>query len=81
MLGTTMWATVLQPVDNHELCTGARTTQLEDVLNSPQGCGDHLYMSFGVHGAHPQSTALITVIKSLNKHPQITMNNIGQGAR
>jgi hypothetical protein len=75
-----MLATAQQPVDNHELCTGVRTTQLQDVLNNSQGCGDHLYMSFGVHGAHPQSTALITVIKSLYKHPQITMNNVVQGA-
>jgi hypothetical protein len=49
-------------------------------LGDPLGCGDHLYMSFGVRGAHPQSTALITVIKSVYKHPQITMNNVGQGA-
>jgi len=75
-----MWATAQQPVDNHELCTGVRTTQLQDVLNNSQGCGDRLYMSFGVPGAHPQSTALITVIKSLYKHPQITMNNVVQGA-
>jgi len=75
-----MWARAQQPVDNYELCLVARTTQLQDVLNNSQGCGDHLYMSFGVHGAHPQSTALITVIKSLYKHPQITMNNVVQGA-
>ena len=75
-----MLATAQQPVDNHELCTGVRTTQLQDVLNNSQGCGDRLYMSFGVPGAHPQSTALITVIKSLYKHPQITMNNVVQGA-
>ena len=80
MLGTTVWATSQQPVDNYGLCTAARTTQLQDVLGDPQGCGDHLYMSFGVRGAHPQSTALITVIKSVYKHPQITMNNVGQGA-
>ena len=75
-----MWATAQQPVDNQELYTAVRTTQLQDVLGDPQGCGDHLYMSFGICGVHPQSTPLITVIKSLYKHPQITMNNVGQGA-
>jgi hypothetical protein len=44
------------------------------------GCEFNSYMSFGVQGVHPQSTPLITVIKSLYKHPQITMNNVGQGA-
>jgi len=80
MLGTTMWATAQQPVDNPGLCTVTRTTQLQDVLAPSQGCGFNSYMSFGVHGVHPQSTPLITVIKSLYKHPQITMNNVGQGA-
>ena len=75
-----MWATTQQPVDNQELFMVARTTQLQDVLAPSQGCGDRLYMSFGVPGAHPQSTALITVIKSSYKHPQITMNNVVQGA-
>ena len=81
MLGTTMWATAQHPVDNRQLCTDARTTQLQDVLAASQGCGFNSYMSFGVQEVHPQSTPLITVIKSLYKHPQITMNNIGQGAR
>ncbi len=80
MLGTTMWATAQQPVDNPGLCTVTRTTQLQDVLAPSQGCEFNLYMSFGLRGVHPQSTPLITVIKSLYKHPQITMNNVGQGA-
>ena len=75
-----MWATAQQPVDNYELCMVARTTQLQDVLSPSQGCGINSYMSFDVQGVHPQSTPLITVIKSLYKHPQITMNNVGQGA-
>ena len=75
-----MWATTQQPVDNRELCTAARTTQLQDVVAASQRCGFSSYMSFGLHGVHPQSTPLITVIKSLYKHPQITMNNVGQGA-
>lgn len=75
-----MWATTQQPVDNRGLCTAARTTQLQDVVASSRGCGFSSYMSFGLHGVHPQSTPLITVIKSLYKHPQITMNNVGQGA-
>ena len=80
MLGTTMWATAQQPVDNPGLCTVTRTTQLQDVLAPSQGCEFNSYMSFGVRGVRPQSTPLITVIKSLYKHPQITMNNVGQGA-
>ena len=75
-----MWATAQQPVDNYELCMVARTTQLQDVLAPTHGCGFNSYMPFGVQGVHPQSTPLITVIKSLYKHPQITMNNVGQGA-
>ena len=80
MLGTTMWATAQQPVDNYELCMVARTTQMQDVLAPTHGCEFNSYMSFGVQGVHPQSTPLITVIKSLYKHPQITMNYVGQGA-
>jgi hypothetical protein len=80
MLGTTMWAKAQQPVDNYELCMVARTTQLQDVLALVPGCEFNSYMSFGVQGVHPQSTPLITVIKSLYKYPQITMNNVGQGA-
>jgi hypothetical protein len=80
MLGTTMWATAQQPVDNHGLYMVDRTTQMQDVLAPSQGCEFNSYMSFGVQGVHPQSTPLITVIKSLYKHPQITMNNVGQGA-
>jgi hypothetical protein len=53
---------------------------MQDVFATPQACEDRFHMSFGVRGVHPQSTPLITVIKSLYKHPQITMNNIGQGA-
>ena len=75
-----MWATPQQPVDNCELCMVARTTQLQDVLAPTHSCEFNSYMSFGVRGVHPQSTPLITVIKSLYKHPQITMNNVGQGA-
>ena len=75
-----MWATAQQPVDNRGLCTDDRTTQMQDVFAPSQGCEFDLHMSFGVQGVHPQSTTLITVIKSLNKHPQITMNNVGQGA-
>jgi hypothetical protein len=75
-----MWATVQQPVDNQGLYMVDRTTQMQDVLAPAQGCEFNSYMSFGVQGVHPQSTPLITVIKSLYKHPQITMNNVGQGA-
>lgn len=75
-----MWATTQQPVDNHELCTDVRTTQMQDVVSTSQACELCFLMSFGIRGVRPQSTPLITVIKSLYKHPQITMNNIVQGA-
>jgi hypothetical protein len=75
-----MWATAQQPVDNQGLYMVDRTTQMQDVLAPSEGCEFNSYMSFGVQGVHPQSTPLITVIKSLYKHPQITMNNVGQGA-
>jgi hypothetical protein len=75
-----MWATAQEPVDNQGLYMVDRTTQMQDVLAPSQGCEFNSYMSFGVQGVHPQSTPLITVIKSLYKHPQITMNNVGQGA-
>jgi hypothetical protein len=75
-----MWATAQQPVDNQGLYMVDRTTQMQDVLAPSEGCEFNSYMSFGVQGVHPQSTPLITVIRSLYKHPQITMNNVGQGA-
>jgi hypothetical protein len=81
MLGTTMWATLLQQVDNSTLFTAARTTQLQDVLLGVFTCVVGFRMLFGFAVGHPQSTGLITVINSLSKHPQITMNNICQGAR
>lgn len=80
MLGTTMWATTQQLVDNHELCTDVRTTQMQDVVSTSQACELCFLMSFGIRGVRPQSTPLITVIKSLYKHPQITMNSVVQGA-
>jgi hypothetical protein len=81
MLGTTMWATLLQEVDNSTLFTATRTTQLQDVLLGVFTCVVSFRMLFGFAVGHPQSTGLITVINSLSKHPQITMNNICQGAR
>lgn len=76
-----MWATVLRQVDNSSLFTAARTTQLQDVSRRGIACVVGFLMSFGFAIGHPQFTGLITVIKSLSKHPQITMNNICQGAR
>jgi hypothetical protein len=76
-----MWATVLRQVDNSALFTAARTTQLQDVSRSGAACVVGFHVLFGFAIGHPQFTGLITVIKSLSKHPQITMNNICQGAR
>ncbi len=79
-MGTTMWATTQQPVDNTVLFTAARTTQVQDVVVRSQGCVGRTQPSYGFGVVHPQFTSLITVINSLYKHPQITMNNIVQGA-
>jgi hypothetical protein len=76
-----MWATLLQQVDNSSLFTAARTTQLQDVSRWGIACVVSFLVLFGFAPGHPQFTGLITVIKSLSKHPQITMNNICQGAR
>lgn len=76
-----MWATVLRQVDNSSLFTAARTTQLQDVSRGGATCVVGFRELFGFAIGHPQFTGLITVIKSLSKHPQITMNNICQGAR
>jgi hypothetical protein len=75
-----MWATTQQSVDNTVLFTAARTTQVQDVVVRSQGCVGRTQPSYGFGVVHPQSTSLITVINSLYKHPQITMNNIVQGA-
>ena len=76
-----MWATVPRQVDNSSLFTAARTTQLQDVSRGGATCVVGFRVLFGFAIGHPQFTGLITVIKSLSKHPQITMNNICQGAR
>ena len=76
-----MWATVLRQVDNSSLFTAARTTQVQDVSRGGAACVVGFRVLFGFAIGHPQFTGLITVIKSLSKHPQITTNNICQGAR
>lgn len=75
-----MWATSQQLVDNNVLFTAAQTTSVQDVVDHSQDCGRGSQWLFGFGVVHPQSTSLITVINSLYKHPQITMNNIVQGA-
>ena len=79
-MGTTMWATLRQLVDNSALFTVARTTYMQHVVDHSQGCEHSHQTPYEFAVVHPQSTSLITVIKSLYKLPQITMNNIGQGA-
>lgn len=76
-----MWETLLQQVDNSLLFTATQTTQLQDVLVWVLACVIGFHMLFRFDVGHPQFTGLITVINSLSKHPQITMNNICQGAR
>lgn len=75
-----MWETLRQLVDNSVLFTVARTTHVQHVFVRAQGCEHSHQTPYGFAVVHPQSTSLITVIKSLYKLPQITMNNIGQGA-
>ncbi len=76
-----MWATMLRQVDNSSLFTAIRTTQLQDVSRRVAACVVGFRVLFGFAIGHPQFTGLITVINSLSKHPQITTNNICQGAR
>ena len=79
-----MWTTLCfngeVAVDNRWLPPSHLTTRLQDVSREVVAC------EVGTVGAHtkqtlcPQSTGLITVIKSSYKHPHLTINHMTQGA-
>ena len=72
-MGTTVWMTSRQQVDNFQLFTAWITTTVQDVLRRGSECAQRFVTAFGFASLHPQSTALITVIKSLYIHPQTTL--------
>ena len=72
-MGTTVWMTSRQQVDNFQLFTARVTTTVQDVLRRGSECAQRFVTAFGFASLHPQSTALITVIKSLYIHPQTTL--------
>ena len=76
-----MWKPTGVVVYNSGLSTYQQTTQMQDVLGGQPSVTGLSRMLFGLEVVNPQSTGLITVINFLSKHPQITMNNICQGAR
>lgn len=68
-----MWATRAQQVDNGQLFTVAKTTSLQDVVCASTDRGLFSCAVTRKIPRRPQFTALITVIKDLSIHPQITM--------
>ena len=73
MLGTTVWATRAKQVDNGQLFTVSETTSLQDVMCTSTDRGSVSCAVTRKTPRRPQFTALITVIKDLSIHPQITM--------
>lgn len=73
MLGTTVWATRAQQVDNGQLFTVSETTSLQDVMCASTDRGLFSHVVTRKTPRRPQFTALITVIRDLSIHPQITM--------
>lgn len=67
-------------VDNRWLSTEYLTTQVQDVASGVEECGVATVGAYKKHTLYPQSTGLITVIKSSYKHPHLTIHNATQGA-
>ena len=72
-MGTTVWTKGVQLVDNSGLYTARITTTVQDVLRGCVECVQRFVTAFGFAPLHPQSTALITVIRPLYIHPQTTL--------
>jgi len=72
-MGTTVWMKGGQLVDNSWLYTARITTTVQDVLRGCVVCVQRFVTAFGFAPLHPQSTALITVIRPLYIHPQTTL--------
>lgn len=79
-----MWKTLCKEsgstVDNRWLSTACRTTQVQDVASGVVVCEVATVGVYEKHTFYPQSTGLITVIKSSYKHPHLTIHNVTQGA-
>lgn len=79
-----MWKTLCKEsgstVDNRWLSTAYRTTQVQDVASVVVVCEVAPVGAYKKHTLYPQSTGLITVIKSSYKHPHLTIHNVTQGA-
>lgn len=73
VMGTTVWTKGGQPVDNSWLYTARITTTVKDVLRGCVVCVQRFVTTNGFAPLHPQSTALITVIRPLYIHPQTTL--------
>ena len=72
-MGTTVWTKGGHQVDNSELYTAPITTTVQDVLHWCVVCVQRFVTAFGFAPLHPQSTALITVIRPVYIHPQTTL--------
>jgi len=68
-----MWAKRARLVDNGWLFTAKENTLVQDVVCGSRRRGSLVLVGVGKTSSRPQSTALITVIKDLSIHPQITM--------
>jgi hypothetical protein len=79
-----MWTTMCKKsgssVDNKQLSTAHLTTQVQDVASGVGVCEVATLGTYKKHPRYPQSTGLITVIKSSYKHPHLTIHNATQGA-
>ena len=67
-------------VDNRWLPTTHLTTHVQDVLRGVDECEAAPVGAYRKHTLYPQSTGLITVIKSSYKHPHLTIHNVTRGA-
>ena len=77
---TTLCKKSASAVDNRWLPPSHLTTQLQDVLGRVVVCDVATVGTYVNHTLYPQSTGLITVIKSSYKHPHLTIDQVTQGA-
>ena len=73
VMGMKMWTRSAQPVDKPMLYTLRRTTPLQDVSLNGVSCDHEIQLTIGRKQQFPQSTALITVIRSIYIHPHIAI--------
>lgn len=78
-----MWTTMCletgPSVDNRWLSTANITTHMQDVAGGVEQCEVATVGTYKKYTLYPQSTGLITVIKSSYKHPHLTIHNVTQG--